>query len=180
MALVTAVIQVHRATLGVLDRFRPRRDRGSAPYHYVLGPASAAVLAAEQGMEVADLGYRRAATLAIAHHRRLPELLRVNGVVAALAGYARRRPDADLQLWWSQRRCHASWGAVVQPHGFGRWQERGAVIDFFLQCDSGDEPISRLTAVLAGTTNSPGGSSASRPLGFLPSWSAGASCGSWP
>ena len=24
--------------LGVLDRFRPRRDSGSAPYHYVLDP----------------------------------------------------------------------------------------------------------------------------------------------
>jgi Replication-relaxation len=44
-------------TLEVLDRFRPRRDTGSAPYHYVLGPAGAAVLAAEQGIGVADLGY---------------------------------------------------------------------------------------------------------------------------
>jgi hypothetical protein len=42
-------------TLGVLDRFRPRRDTGSAPYHSVLGPLGAAVLAAEQGVEVADL-----------------------------------------------------------------------------------------------------------------------------
>jgi Replication-relaxation len=33
--------------LGVLDRFRPRRDTGSAPYHYVLGPIGAAMLAAE-------------------------------------------------------------------------------------------------------------------------------------
>ena len=41
-------------------------------------------------------------------------------------------------------------GAVVQPHGFGRWQERGAMLDFFVECDSGDEPISRITAALAG------------------------------
>jgi hypothetical protein len=37
-------------SLGVLDRFRPRRDTGSAPYHYVLGPLGAATLAAEQGV----------------------------------------------------------------------------------------------------------------------------------
>jgi hypothetical protein len=134
----------------VLDRFRPRRDTGSAPYHYVLGPLGAAVLAAEQGIGVADLGYRRATTLAIAHHRRLPALVGGNGFFAALAGHARRHPDADLALWWSQRRCQATWGTLVQPHGFGRWQERGAVLDFFLVCDNADDAISRLTAALSG------------------------------
>ena len=96
--------------LGVLDRFRPRRDTGSAPYHYVLGPLGAAMLAAEQGITVADLGYRRATALAVAHYRRLPEILRVNGFFAALAGYARRHPDAELAVWWPQRRCQANLG----------------------------------------------------------------------
>jgi hypothetical protein len=136
-------------TLGVLDRFRPRRDTGSAPFHYVLGPLGAAVLAAEQGVAVADLGYRRASTLAVAHYRRLPELLRANGFFAALAGYARRHADAELALWWSPRRCRATWGALVQPQGFGRWCERGAALDFFLHCDSADAP-GRISAALAG------------------------------
>jgi Replication-relaxation len=54
-------------TLEVLDRFRPRRDTGSAPYHYVLGPLGAALLAAEQGVGVADLGYRAKARLRERH-----------------------------------------------------------------------------------------------------------------
>jgi hypothetical protein len=137
-------------TLEVLDRFRPRRDTGSAPYHYVLGPLGAAVLAAEQGIGVADLGYRRAATLAIAHHRRLPELVRANGFFAALAGHARRHPDAELALWWSQRRCQATWGALIRPHGFGRWRQRDAVLDFFLVCDNAVDAPGHLTAALAG------------------------------
>jgi Replication-relaxation len=137
-------------TLEVVDRFRPRRDTGSAPYHYVLGPLGAAVLAAEQGSSVAELGYRRAATLAIAHHRRLGELVGADGFFAALAGYARRHPDAELVLWWSPRRCQATWGALVQPHGFGRWREREAVLDFFLECDSAADAPGRLTAALAG------------------------------
>ena len=136
-------------TLGVLDRFRPRRDTGSAPYHYVLGPLGAAVLAAEQGVSVGDLGYRRATSLAIAHHRRLPELVRANGFFAALAGHARRHADAELVLWWSPRRCQATWGALIQPHGFGRWQECGAVLDFFLECDAAGA-LGRLTGALAG------------------------------
>jgi hypothetical protein len=137
-------------TLGVLDRFRPRRDAGSTPYHYVLGPLGAAVLAAEQGVQVGDLGYRRATTLAIAHHRRLPELVRGNGFFAALAGYARRHADAELALWWSPRRCQATWGALVQPQGFGRWRQRDAVLDFFLECHSAADALSRLTTALAG------------------------------
>jgi Replication-relaxation len=137
-------------TLGVLDRFRPRRDTGSAPYHYVLGPLGAAALAAEQGVSVAELGYRRAATLTIAHHRRLPELVRGNGFFAALAGYAGHHADAELVVWWSPRRCQATWGALVQPQGFGRWRERGAVLDFFLECDSAADTPGRLTAALAG------------------------------
>jgi hypothetical protein len=53
-------------------------------------------------------------------------------------------------VWWSPRRCQATWGSLVQPHGFGRWQQRGAVLDFFLECDRAAEPVSRLTAALAG------------------------------
>jgi hypothetical protein len=137
------------AALGVLDRFRPRRDTGSAPYHYVLGPLGAAVLAAERDIGVAELGYRRATSLAIAHHRRLPQLLRGNGFFTALAGYARRHAAAELVLWWSARRCQATWGALVQPQGFGRWRERSAVLDFFLECDSATDAPGHLTAALA-------------------------------
>jgi len=137
------------ATLEVLDRFRPRRDTGSAPYYYVLGPLGAAVLAAEQGIGVAELDYRRATALAIAHHRRLGELVHGNGFFAALARYARGHGDAQLVLWWSPRRCQATWGARIQPQGFGRWRECGAVLDFFLECDAAGA-LGRLTGALAG------------------------------
>jgi len=33
--------------LGLLRRFRPHRDTGSAPWHYVLGPVGAALLGQE-------------------------------------------------------------------------------------------------------------------------------------
>jgi len=32
------------AELGMLRRFRPHRETGSAPWHYLLGPAGAALL----------------------------------------------------------------------------------------------------------------------------------------
>src|SRR5829696_532626 len=38
-------------------------------------------------------------------------------VFAALAGYARHRPDTELARWWPQQRCRATWGRLIQPHG---------------------------------------------------------------
>jgi len=135
--------------LGVLDRFRPRRDTGSAPYHYVLGPLGAAMLAAEHGVTVAELGYRRVTALAIAHHQRLPEIVAVNGFFTALTTIARHHPDIELIRWLSQRRCHAIWGRLVQPHGFGRWRDHDTTLEFFLEYRS-EERFSDLIAALAG------------------------------
>src|SRR6266700_6544305 len=52
----------HRA----VDRFRPLAPAGSAPLHFVLDDAGAYLLAAEDGITTADLGYRRDRALAIA------------------------------------------------------------------------------------------------------------------
>jgi hypothetical protein len=135
--------------LGVLDRFRPRRDTGSAPYHYVLGPLGAATLVAEQGTTVAEFGYRRATALAVAHSRRLPELVAVNGFFCALAAYARHHPGTELARWLSQQQCHDRWGRLIQPHGFGRWRDHDTALEFFLEYHQ-EQPMSGLIAALAG------------------------------
>jgi hypothetical protein len=135
--------------LGVLDRFRPRRDTGSSPYHYVLGFLGAATLAAEQQITVAELGYRRATTLAVAHSRRLAELVAVNSFFTALTAHARHHPDTELTRWLSQRQCHDRWGRLVQPYGFGRWRDHDTTLEFFLHY-ADREPMSQLIAALAG------------------------------
>jgi hypothetical protein len=136
--------------LGVLDRFRPHHTPGSAPYHYVLGPLGAALLAAEADQEPAQLGYRRDRTLALAHSQRLAHLLGVNSFFCALARAARGQPDAALEVWWSEQRCAAQWGRLVHPDGYGRWREQQSRVDFFLEYDRGSEPPGRLAAKLPG------------------------------
>ena len=123
-----------------LARFRPhtRHGEGSAPFHYVLGPAGAAVLAAEQGIEPRRLGYRPDKALEIAHSQRLAHLVGVNGFFTALVGYARQQrcqgaSAATLTVWWSERRCRDRWGDVVRPDGYGRWREHDREVDFFLE-----------------------------------------------
>jgi hypothetical protein len=138
--------------LRVLDRFRPTwpRGEGSPPWHYVLGPAGAAVLAAEQGISVAELGWRRDRALAIAHSPQLAHQVGVNGIFAALAAAARRRRDAALVAWWPERRCAERWGRLVRPDGYGRWRQGGVEVDFFLEYDRGTEDLGRLLGKLDG------------------------------
>ena len=136
--------------LGVLDRFRPHHTPGSAPYHYVLGPLGAALLAAQTDQEPAQLGYRRDRTLALAHSQRLQHLLGVNSFFCALARAARQDPAAALEVWWSEQRCAAQWGRLVHPDGYGRWREQQTRVDFFLEYDRGSEPLGRLAAKLPG------------------------------
>jgi hypothetical protein len=136
--------------LGVVDRFRPHHSPGSAPYHYVLGPNGAAMLAAEGDQDPARLGYRRDRALALAHSQRLQHLLGVNGFFAALTREARQHPDAALEAWWPEQRCAAWWGGLVRPDGYGRWREHDRRVDFFLEYDRGSEPLGRLAAKLPG------------------------------
>jgi hypothetical protein len=139
--------------LGVLDRFRPFRATGSAPFHYVLGEMGAQVLAAERGITVGELGYNRTRTLALAHSEHLAHMVGVNGFFSALASSARARPDAALAAWWSERRCTQRWGHLVRPDGFGRWTEAGRTVEFFLEYDTGSETIARVVHKLNGYTD---------------------------
>ena len=75
----------HPHDLGLLDRFRPRLQVGSAPWHYVLGAAGAAVLAAQAGTTARALRYRRDTTIAIAFHHTLAHTTAINTFFAALA-----------------------------------------------------------------------------------------------
>jgi hypothetical protein len=138
----------------VLLRFRPhaRHGEGSAPYHYVLGPLGAAVLAAEQGVEVRRLGYRPDKALEVAHSQRLPHMVGVNGFFTALVASGRqdRAQAASLATWLSERACADHWGHVVRPDSFGRWRQHGRQVGFFLEYDRGTEPLDRLAAKLHG------------------------------
>ena len=84
--------------LRAVDRFRPLAATGSAPLHFVLDEAGACLLAAEDGITPAQLGYRRDRALAIALSAQLAHTTGTNSVFCALAaqGRARRGRRADL------------------------------------------------------------------------------------
>jgi Replication-relaxation len=135
--------------LHALERFRPAMEVGSAPMHYVLGPAGAAILAQRRGKTVAQLGYRIDRALAIAHSDKLSHLVGANGLFTALAAHARAHPGTELVTWWSERRCQSVWGKYARPDGYGRWREHHREVDFFTEYDTGTEPLHRLDAKIA-------------------------------
>jgi Replication-relaxation len=136
--------------LRVVDRFRPHHTPGSAPYHYVLGPLGAALLAAQADQDPGQLGYRRDRTLALAHSQRLAHLVGVNSFFSALARAAHQHPDMALERWWSEQRCAAHWGRLVHPDGYGRWREHHTRVEFFLEYDRDTEAPQRLAGKLPG------------------------------
>ena len=136
--------------LRAVDRFRPLAATGSSPYHWVLDQAGAEVLAAEDGVPLARLGYRRDRALDIAFSPRLAHTTGANGLFAALARAA-RRGGGELACWWSERRCAVLWGDLARPDGYGLWRDPGGQgTDFFLEYDTGSEDLPRLAAKLTG------------------------------
>jgi hypothetical protein len=136
--------------LDMLERFRPRTEANHAPFHWVLGPLGAALVAAEAGVDVTELDWRRGLVHDVAASQRLAHLVGVNGFFTTLLRSARTRRGCQLEEWWSERRCGREWGEVVRPDGYGVWVEHGASMPFLLEHDNGTERLSRLADKLDG------------------------------
>jgi hypothetical protein len=135
-----------------VSRFQPFRQLGSAPMHYVLGPAGAAVLAAEHGLEVKDLGYRHDRAMAIAHNQRLAHTVGVNDFFTSLIARSRYRDPVrhgeGVTAWWSETRCARHFGDLVIPDAYGRWSSATGELEFFLEYDTGSESLTKVSRKL--------------------------------
>ncbi|MEU4524727.1 replication-relaxation family protein [Amycolatopsis sp. NPDC024027] len=133
-----------------VSRFQPFRQLGSAPMHYVLGPAGAAVLAAEHGLEVKDLGYRHDRAMAIAHSQRLAHTIGVGDFFTSLIARSRDpiRSGEGVTAWWSETRCARHFGDLVIPDAYGRWHSTTGELEFFLEHDTGSESLTKLARKL--------------------------------
>ncbi|MDQ1024688.1 hypothetical protein QF035_002270 [Streptomyces umbrinus] len=134
----------------VLDSFRPLTQNGSAPEHYTLGPAGAALLAAHTGCDLADLGWRPSHTGRIAYSPSLGHDLGVNELLTHLAARTHTARDAALALWLSEHSCARRWGDIVRPDAYAHWQEGNHLLPFFLEYDTGSQPLARVEVKLAG------------------------------
>jgi hypothetical protein len=90
--------------IGMLRRFRPRREVGSAPWHYLLGPVGAALLGAEDRDEKRWAPQVRAdRQLALERSQRLAHVVGVHWFFVALVAHARRDGGGKLRQWQGER-----------------------------------------------------------------------------
>ncbi|WP_107645007.1 replication-relaxation family protein, partial [Streptomyces sp. Ru87] len=139
---------LHQA--GVLDSFRPLTQTGSAPEHYTLGPAGAALLAAHADCDLTDLGWRPSHTGRIAYSPALGHNLGVNDLLTQLAARAHTSPGSGLTVWLSENSCARRWGDIVRPDAYAHWHDGDQVLPFFLEYDTGSQALGRVEAKLSG------------------------------
>ncbi|TXC95229.1 replication-relaxation family protein [Streptomyces sp. ISID311] len=133
----------------VLDSFRPLTQTGSAPEHYTLGPAGAALLAAHAGLDTYALGWRPTHTGRIAYSPSLGHDLGANELLTHLAAKAHISPSSGLPLWLSERSAARRWGDIVRPDAYAHWRDGDHLLPFFLEYDTGSQPLPRVQAKLA-------------------------------
>jgi Replication-relaxation len=134
--------QLHK--LGAVERFRPYRQYGSYPYHYLLDQAGAELVASDRGVEVSELDYSRAKTLRLASSPQLRHQVEANGVATRLAQALRVASRGALVEWRGQRRCAQTWGELVRPDAYLRLMLAGGVLELWLEHDRGTENRARL------------------------------------
>jgi hypothetical protein len=130
--------------LGVLERFRPRREQGSHPYHYLLDRLGAQLVAAQRGLDLNDLDWTRAKTLRLATSAQLDHLVEASGFFTRLAQALRAAPEAALLEWSGQRRCAQRWGDLVRSDGHARVMLPSGRVEVWLEWDRSTEPHARL------------------------------------
>ncbi|MCM3883171.1 replication-relaxation family protein [Frankia sp. R82] len=136
----------------VLDRFQPLSPLGEGmpPAHYVCDVAGAALLAAEDGIDLTATGYRHERALGVAYWPQLAHRVAVNGFFTHLIHHARQPyPPGTLTAWWSEARTRAAFGDIVRPDAYGRWTTPHSDVEWFLELDWATEPYPRLAAKIS-------------------------------
>jgi hypothetical protein len=149
--------------LGVLRRFRPHRETGSAPWHYVLGPVGAAMLGQEDRDERKWAPQVRAdRQLALERSQRLSHMTGTSWFFVSLARHAREngRELGELTEWLNEAETVTSFNHATgsvdlhsrfpHPDGAGTWAQDGRQVQFLLEYDTGSENLSVLTGKLDG------------------------------
>lgn len=158
------------ARRGVLARFRSCTRPGSDPWHYALGPVGAAITAAGRGAAPPRPAAHAARLLRLARNPRLSHLLGCNEFFVTLAHHARTVGGCHLEAWWGERRSTNSCGGMARPDAYGVWRSGPNRTAFFLEHDTGTEPLARLVDKLAGYQQVATGDGSTPPVLFwLPS-----------
>ncbi|KAB1116840.1 hypothetical protein F6X54_10170 [Micromonospora aurantiaca] len=136
------------AALGLLERFRfARAGGGSYPWHWTLGHHGHRFQAAAHRRPEPTVRASRQSIDRLSANPRLTHLLTTNEFFVRLAVHARRHPQARLDRWWSETMTTKQFRTITAD-GHGLWSVADTTVGFFLEADTGTEPLGRLVAKL--------------------------------
>jgi hypothetical protein len=130
---------------GVLARFRGRQRPGSLPWVYALGLIGATIHAVHTDTPLPRPAELTQRIVRLHYSRTLDHNLAVNEFFSHLAAHARHTPGCRLELWWSEPHTAQACGNLVRPDGYAEWTDTGRTVGFFLEHDTGHEPLRKLT-----------------------------------
>lgn len=136
------------AALDLVERFRfSRVGGGSHPWHWTLGHNGHRFQAAAHQRSEPTLRTSRQIVARLSANPHLAHLVLANEFFVRLTEYTRRHPEARLDRWWSEQ-VTAKQYRTITPDGHGLWSVSDATVGFFLEADTGTEPLGRVVAKL--------------------------------
>lgn len=134
--------------LGLLDRFRFARDGGgSQPWHWTLGHNGHRFQAAAHGRAEPTARTSRQTMQRLSANPNLTHLVTANEFGVRLRAHVRRHPAARLQRWWSEASAKTRF-RVITPDGHGVWSVGDTTVGYWLEVDTGTEPLGKVVAKL--------------------------------
>lgn len=133
-----------------------RAEGGSKPFHYLLGYRGVELRAAQHGTSPPRPSTHADRLRRILESPRVGHLLGVNQFFADLADYTRRtglgaflldERDFDregLHTWRPERWIAEFYDHKITPDGYGCWHQDGRWLGFFLEHDTGTEPLRKV------------------------------------
>ena len=149
--------------LGVVFAFRESyANGGTSQTRYALGYLGARLIAAQRAERAPAPKAYTESLERLALWPKLAHQFGVNDFFCALAAHrnpARLREAGGagqvtgLTQWWPERRCTGFFvkyhgggrDTVLRPDGYGCWEEAGRTVRFFLEHDTGTEPLAKVT-----------------------------------
>lgn len=136
------------AALGLLDRFRfARAGGGSHPWHWTLGHQGHRFQAAAHHRPEPTVRVSRQTVHRLSANPHLAHLLTANEFFVRLTAHARQHPEERLDRWWSETITTKQYRTITAD-GHGLWSVADITVGFFLEADTGSEPLARVVAKL--------------------------------
>src|SRR4051812_9217824 len=136
------------AALGLVERFRFSRDGGgSHPWHWTLGHNGHRFQAAAHQRPEPTARASNQTVQRLSANPHLTHLVLTNEFFVRLTAHARRHHEARLDRWWSEQVTTKQYRTITAD-GHGLWTASGVTVGFFLEADTGSEPLGRLVAKL--------------------------------